>query len=109
MPAFIGSFLVGVLCVILGVSNMRGNLSSLHSYHRHCVSEEDRIPFGRKVGLGTVICGGSTMLFSGLSAVTVYTENQAFLLVGTGVLIAGLAVGLGMSLAAMIRYNKGIF
>ena len=51
MPAFIVSALVGVVCIVLGISNMKGNISSLHSYHRSRVSEEDRIPFGRMVGL----------------------------------------------------------
>lgn len=51
MPAFIVTFIIGVVCIILGISNMRGNISSLHSYHRHRVSEEDRIPFGKKGGL----------------------------------------------------------
>ena len=48
-------FLVGVVFIVLGISNMRGNISTLHSYHRHRVSEEDRIPFGKQVGLGTII------------------------------------------------------
>ena len=83
MEGYIISFLVGVVCVVLGVSNMRGNISSLHSYHRHRVSEEDRIPFGKKVGLGIIICGCAIMLFSILSAITLYIENQMFVTVGT--------------------------
>ena len=34
MSGNIVAFLVGVVCVVLGISNMRGNISSLHSYHR---------------------------------------------------------------------------
>jgi len=111
MPAFafIGSFIVGVICIILGISNMQGNISSLHSYHRHRVSEEDKLPFAKKVGLGTIICGCAVVVFSVLSAITLYTENQSFILAGTVFLIAGLAVGLGISIFAMIKYNKGIF
>ena len=63
MAAYILSFIVGAFCIVLGVSNMMGNLSSLHSYHRHRVSEEDRIPFGRRVGLGTVMVGGGVDVF----------------------------------------------
>ena len=51
MAGNVVAFLVGVVCIVLGISNMRGNISSLHSYHRHRVSEEDRIPFGKQVGL----------------------------------------------------------
>ena len=108
MPAFIVTALVGVVCIVLGISNMKGNISSLHSYHRNRVSEEDRIPFGRKVGLGTIIVGVAIILFSGLSAVTLYTNNDLFILIGTGILIAGIIVGLVISFKAMIKYNKGI-
>lgn len=109
MPGFVISFLVGVVCIILGISNMCGNISSLHSYHRHRVSEEDRIPFGKKVGLGTIVCGCAIMMFSVLSVISLYTEKQMFVLLGTVILIVGLVFGLGISLYAMIKYNKGIF
>ena len=109
MPAFIVTALVGVVCIVLGISNMKGNISSLHSYHRSRVSEEDRIPFGRMVGLGTIIIGAAIIVFSGLSVVTLYTGNEMFTLIGTGILIAGIIVGLVISFKAMIKYNKGIF
>ena len=109
MAGYIGTFLVGVLCIVLGISNMRGNISSLHSYHRSRVSEEDRIPFGKQVGLGTIIVGIGIIVFSVLSSVTLYTENDIFILVGTAVLIIGIILGLVISFRAMIKYNKGIF
>ena len=109
MTSYIVAFLVGALCIVLGISNMRGNISSLHSYHRHRVSEEDRIPFGKQVGLGTVIIGIGIIIFSVMSAVSLYTENNIFTLIGTAVLIVGIVVGLIMSFKAMIKYNKGIF
>ena len=109
MAAFIGTFFVGIVCVVIGISNMRGNISTLHSYHRSRVSEEDRIPFGKKVGLGTIIVGCGVMAFSILSAVTLLTENEIFLLLGNVALFAGLFVGLGIAFAAMKKYNKGIF
>jgi hypothetical protein len=49
------------------------------------------------------------MAYSALSAITLYTENQTFILVGTVLLVVGLVVGLGLSFYAMIKYNKGIF
>ena len=109
MAGNIVAFLVGALCIVLGISNMRGNISTLHSYHRNRVSEEDRIPFGKQVGLGTIIIGIGIIIFSVLSAVTLYTENNIFTLIGTAVLIVGIIVGLIISFKAMIKYNKGIF
>ena len=109
MPAFIGTLILGMICCILGISNMRGNISSLHSYHRHRVSEEDRIPFGRKVGLGTLIVGLGIVVFGALSAAAMYTQKDSLLVTGTVVLIAALITGLALSFYAMIKYNKGIF
>ena len=109
MPGNIVVFLVGVVFIVLGISNMRGNISTLHSYHRHRVSEEDRIPFGKQVGLGTMVIGVGIIIFSVLSTVTLYTENNIFILIGTAVLIVGIVAGLIISFKAMIKYNKGIF
>ena len=109
MAGFIVAFVVGVLCVAIGISNRRGNISTLHEYHRHRVSEEDRIPFGKQVGLGTIIIGIAIMVFSGLSVVTLYTDKPAFMFAGIGILMAGLVVGLILSCYAMIKYNRGIF
>ncbi len=109
MVSNIVTLLVGIVCIILGISNMRGNISSLHSYHRNRVSEEDRIPFGKQVGLGTIIVGIGIIVFSILSSVTLYTENNIFILVGTAFMIVRIILGLVMSFRAMIKYNKGIF
>ena len=109
MESNIVTFLVGIVCIGIGISNMRGNISSLHSYHRHRVSEEDRIPFGKQVGLGTMIVGIGIIIFSILSTVTLYTEHDIFVLIGIAVLIVGIVVGLIISFKAMIKYNKGIF
>lgn len=109
MVAYIISFLVGTLCIVLGGFNAKGNISSLHSYHRARVSEEDRLPFGRMVGGGTILIGAGICLLSILSAVALLTERTVFTWIGTGILILSLVVGLGLSFCAMIKYNKGIF
>lgn len=109
MVGNIVAFIVGVICVVLGISNTKGNISSLHSYHRNRVSEEDRVPFGKQVGLGTIIIGICIIVFSVLSSVTLYTENDIFILIGTAVLTVGIILGLVLNFRAMIKYNKGIF
>ena len=109
MVGNIVAFLVGVICMIIGISNTKGNISSLHEYHRDRVSEEDRVPFGKQVGTGTIIVGIGIMVFSVLSTVTLYTENNIFILIGTVLLIGSIIIGLTISFRAMIKYNKGIF
>ena len=109
MPAAIVVFLVGILCIGFGISNMRGNISSLHSYHRHRVSEEDRIPMGKKVGLGMIIIGGTIVVFGVLMAVALLTDREIFTTVGTAIMIAGLVIGCAITMGAIIKYNKGLF
>lgn len=103
------TFVLGIVCIILGISHMKGNISSLHSYHRNRVSEEDIIPFGRLVGIGTIIIGIGLIIFGSLSVIARYTQEEIYVLVGTGVMIVSIIVGLGFSFYGMIKYNKGIF
>lgn len=109
MPAVIVTTLVGIVCIVLGISNRKGNISSLHSYHRARVSEADRIPFGKQVGLGTIIIGCAIILFSVLTAAAFYTQLEALTLAGTVVMLVGIVVGLVIAFRAMKKYNKGIF
>ena len=100
---------IGLLLVVLGIINMTGNISSLHSYHRTRVAETDRKPFGRLVGLGTVLCGSSVILFSAFLFLYEKTQKDLYSLLGTGLLLMGLGIGLAISLYAINKYNKGIF
>ena len=109
MNSFIGTFLLGVICIIIGILNSRGDISTIHSYHRKRVSETDRIPFGKKVGLGMIIIGVSMIVYSGLSLISEFLGNNIFTVIGVIVLIIGIAIGLGLCFYAMIKYNKGIF
>ncbi len=103
------SFLIGIFCVFMGLSNRKGNIELLHSYHRHRVSEEDRLPFGKKVGLGTILCGVGIMLFSIFMLLSILLEKSFLSLIGEGLLLLFLGIGLAIAVSAMIRYNKGIF
>ena len=109
MENYIIPAVIGIICIVLGVLNTKGNISSLHRYHRSRVSEEDRIPFGKKVGLGTIIIGASIVLYSVSFFAAEVLTNDLFALVGTVVMIIGIVAGLGLSFYAMIKYNKGIF
>lgn len=103
------SFLVGVVCLVIGIANRKGNISMLHSYHTHRVAEEDRLPLSKKVGLGMILVGAAIMAHSAVSAVALLTGKEALVLVATGLLIVGLIIGLGITLGAIIKYNKGLF
>lgn len=109
MDSAFGPVILGVFIIILGLSNMKGNISSVHRYHRSRVSEADRLPFGRMIGAGTIICGGSLMISGCLSLLAEMLHVEVFTLAGSIILITGLAAGLLLSFYAMIKYNKGIF
>ena len=109
MVSFIVSLLVGIVCIVLGILNTKGNISSLHSYHRNNVREEDKLPFGRLVGTGTIIIGSTLIAFGALSLITELTSKLLYILIGTVLLVVGLFVGLGISLYAIKKYNKSIF
>lgn len=109
MTEFITTLVVGILVSVLGIINMTGNISSLHRYHRHRVSEENKKPFGRLVGLGTLIVGVALMVFGGLMFVFEQTALQIILVIAPIILIAGVVVGLAISFYAMKKYNGGIF
>lgn len=101
--------ILGIVILLIGVSNMKGNISSIHSYHRKRVTEENIIPFGKAVGLGTVICGVSLIIFGVLAFVADKIQSNLLIIISSVLLIIGLIAGLGMSFYAMIKYNKGIF
>jgi len=100
---------VGTLISVLGIINMTGNISTLHSYHRQRVTEEDRLPFGRLVGGGTLIIGIAVIIFGALMFAFEQTESEIFSIIGTIILILGIIIGSILTFYGMIKYNKGIF
>ena len=109
MAAFITVSGLGILVSILGIINMTGNISSLHWYHRQRVTEENIKPFGKLVGLGTLIIGLSMIVFGILFLIFEQTQLQAFVVIGVIELIVSIIVGMIVSFYAMKKYNGGIF
>lgn len=101
--------LLGAVCIALGISNRRGNISTIHSYHRKRVAEDDILPFGKMVGLGMIIVGISLIIMGGASFAAGILSNSIYTAIGAAIMTIGLAVGLGISLYAIIKYNKGLF
>ena len=53
---------LGICISVLGIVNIRGNISTIHSYNRGKVKEEDVPKYGKAVGTGTLIMGISLVL-----------------------------------------------
>lgn len=54
--------ILGVLISVVGIVNIKGNISTIHSYNRRKVKEEDIPKYGKAVGTGTLIIGISLVL-----------------------------------------------
>lgn len=109
MEAFILVLGIGILVSVLGIINMTGNISSLHRYHRHKVTEKNRKPFGRLVGLGTLIIGLALIVFATLQFISEKTQLVFLSIIGVSVLIPSIVAGIIISFYAMKKYNGGIF
>lgn len=109
MESFIITTLVGILLVVIGVINLQGNISLLHSYHRKRVAPEDVKPLGKRVGAGMLICGGASFFYGLFSLIHEFAKHPVFLGIGAAILFVGIAVGLFIQLKAIIKYNKGLF
>ena len=109
MQSAIPTIILGILLIVLGYFNTKGNISLLHSYHRKRVSEEDRVPFGKLVGLGNIIIGVAVIIYGIMLIIKESTKIETFDLIGTVILAIGVIIGLIISFYAMKKYNKGIF
>ena len=109
MNSFVVSIVIGIVVIVIGILNMKENLSTLHWYHHNNIQEEDRIPYGKKVGLGTIIIGGTVILSACAEFASAKMNTQALKPLSTVILIIGLVIGFVLIFRAMLKYNKGIF
>ena len=97
----IALLILGIFIAIIGIVNIMGNISTIHSYTRRKVREEDVPKYGRAVGTGTLIIGVSLIA----AFVTTFWSETAM----SFIVIPALVIGLGFILYAQFKYNKGIF
>ena len=93
--------ILGIFLSALGIVNIKGNISTIHSYNRRKVKEEDVPKYGKAVGTGTVIIGASLIL-----AYLVTFWNEAAI---DYIVLPAMAIGLAFILYGQIKYNHGIF
>lgn len=93
--------ILGLFISALGIINIMGNISTIHSYNRRKVKEEDVPKYGKVVGTGTLIIGVSLVIGY---IVSFWSEAiMAF------IILPAVVVGLGFLLYGQFKYNKGIF
>ena len=94
--------ILGVLISVMGIVNIKGNISTIHSYNRRRVKEEDIPKYGKVVGTGTLIIGISLVLGF---IVSFWSEDNY----GIISFCQQIIIGLGFILYGQFKYNKGIF
>ena len=109
MDEFLTPIIVGIFLLIFGGMNYKGNVSSLHRYHRNRVRAEDILPFGKTVGTGTLLVGAALILYGIASLLSERFASELLLIVGTTILILGIVAGILIILYGIIKYNKGLF
>ncbi len=102
MGKYLSFIIVGVVLLVLGITNYKGNISTIHWYNRRKVSNADIPKYGKCVGIGTMICGGS-LLVTTLLEILLQTPVVEI------VILVGFAVGLVFLLYGQFKYNKGLF
>lgn len=93
---------IGIIIILFGVFNLKGNIASIHWYNRRKVTKENQIPYCRLHGFGSIIIG-SVMIISAIVQAVGYVEIGGF------ITLAGVIIGLSLMLYAQFKYNKGIF
>ena len=93
---------IGIVAAVIGVVNIRGNISTIHSYNRRNVREEDVPLYGKAVGTGTLLIGAARIL---AYLVTFWKEGRLAPYIAIPVLVLGFAC----ILYGQIKYNHGIF
>ncbi|MFR7636643.1 MAG: hypothetical protein ACLUYZ_04650 [Lachnospiraceae bacterium] len=93
--------IIGIVISVIGIVNIKGNISTVHSYNRRKVSEEDVPKYGKAVGTGTLIIGVSLVI-------AYFTTFWSMTIMGF-IVITGIVIGLSFILYAQIKYNHGIF
>ena len=92
--------ILGVFISVVGIVNIKGNISTIHSYNRRRV-KEDITKYGKVVGTGTLIIGISLVLGF---IVSFWSEE----IMGY-IILPAIIIGLGLILYGQFKYNKGIF
>ena len=98
----ISLIILGICFILLGISNYKGNINSIHWYHRKRITEETRRPYGKIMGISTIIIGIG-LLIPGI--LMIFFENNNFEYIS----IISLIIGLILIIYGQFKYNKGIF
>ncbi len=109
MEQYIVMAIVGAILCVFGIMNFKGNLSTIKWHQRKNVTEENKAVYGKLMGGGTLACGGGVLLGALFFFLADASQYQSLYWVGIAFCIIGAVIGVGLSVYATLKYNKGFF
>ena len=88
MESSIIEIIIGLVFIVIGILNIKGNISMLHSYHIDKISEEDKPIFAKLVGIGVIVVGISIAINGGMLILNENTSNEMYSKIGNILLFA---------------------
>ena len=99
---YIFLLIFGICITILGIFNLKGNISTIHWYNRLKITEKNRKKYGKSMGIGSLIIG-ICMTITAILQMIFYNENIWY------ITVIGIIIGLIFMIYGQIKYNRGIF
>ena len=99
---YIFLLIFGICITILGIFNLKGNISSIHWYNRLKITEKNRKKYGKSMGIGSLIIG-ICMTITAILQMIFYNENIWY------ITVIGIIICLIFMIYGQIKYNRGIF
>ena len=99
---YIFLFFFGICITILGIFNLKGNISTIHWYNRLKITKENAKEYGKIMGIGTSLIGICMTITAILQMI--FNNDSIWYIT-----VVGIVVGLIFMIYGQLRYNKGIF
>jgi len=99
---YIFLLIFGICITILGIFNLKGNISTIHWYNRLKITKENSKEYGKIMGIGTSLIGICMTITAILQMIF---NNEAIWYIT----VIGIVIGLIFMIYGQLRYNKGIF
>ncbi len=99
---YLALILLGIAISVVGICNCLGYIGTIKACHRTRITEATRIPYGRGMGIATIIIGLS-LLVAGILCWILGSETPSY------IIPPALAIGVAIMICVQKKYNGGIF